>query len=190
MSLRRRTVWLAAGLVYVLAGCGVPAEPSPRDIPVEEVPFGLTGTTTTTTSRPAPSARATLYLVKGERLLPVRRQLPAPVTPAAVLEAVAAGPSPRDSAQGLRSSLVTSVMLERIAGGTATVRLERSFVAADVREQILALAQLVYTMTELPGIQGVRFSFDGQPAEVPTAEGSLKAGTANRGDYATVGPAG
>ncbi len=190
MSPRRATVWLAAALLWVLGGCGVPAEPTPRDIPVDQVPFGLSGATTTTTSRPVPSATATVFLVKGDRLLPVRRQLPAPVTPAAVLAALAGGPSPSDSAHGLRSALVTGVMLERLAGGTATVRLDRELVAGDVREQILALAQLVYTMTELPGVQAVQFTFDGRPAEVPTAEGNLKAGTASRADYLLVGPAG
>jgi spore germination protein GerM len=81
-------------------------------------------------------------------------------------------------------------MLVKVAGGMATVRLDRSLVAADVREQILALAQLVYTLTELPGISAVQFSFDDQPAEVPTAEGSLKTGAVTRADYAAVGPAG
>ncbi len=187
---RRRIAWLAAGLLLALTGCGVPTEPTPRNIPADQVPFGLTGTTTTTTSRPAANGTATVYLIKDDRLAPARRQLPAPVTPAAVLAALAGGPSRSDSAHGLRSALVTTVMLVKVAAGTATVRLDRTLAAADVREQILAQAQLVYTMTELPGISAVEFSFDGQPAEVPTAEGSLKAGALTRADYAAVGPAG
>jgi spore germination protein GerM len=190
MSARRPLAWLAAGLLCLLTGCGVPADPNPRSIPDEEVPFGLLGTTTTATTRPAPTSRAVVFLVEGDRLVAVRRQVPAPATPDAALGAVAAGPTPPEAAAGLRTALVTGVGLARVAAGTATVRLDRDFVAADPSEQILALAQLVYTITELPGIRGVQFAFDGQPAEVPTAQGRLKAGAVSRADFAAIGPAG
>ncbi|HZA80722.1 MAG TPA: GerMN domain-containing protein [Actinomycetes bacterium] len=185
----RARAWLAAGLLCLVAGCGVPADPAPRSIPAEDVPFGLLGTTTTTT-RPTPSTRAVVYLVDGGRLTPVRREVPAPVTPAAVLAAVAAGPTPAEVATGLRSALVTEATLAQVTAGTATVRLDRDFVAADIGEQVLALAQLVYSITELPGIGGVQFTLDGQPAEIPTAQGPSKTGAATRADFAAVGPAG
>lgn len=191
MSGRRRVAWLAAGLLCLLAGCGVPSDPSPRSIPAKEVPFGLLGTTTTTSStRPAPTTRAVVYLVDRDRLAPVRREVPAPTTPAAVLAALAAGPTPPEAAGGLRSALVTGAALAQVSAGTATVRLDREFVAADVREQVLALAQLVYTITELPGIGGVRFTLDDRPAEVPTAQGPSKTGAATRADFAAIGPTG
>ena len=189
MRARRRVGWLAAGLLW-LAACGVPADPGPRSIPAEEVPFGLLGTTTTATTRPAPTARAAVFLVEGDRLTPVRRQVPAPATPAAVLAAVAAGPTPQEANAGLRTALVTEATLAQLTAGTATVRLDRDFVAADLREQVLALAQLVYTVTELPGVGGVQFTLDGRPAEIPTAAGPLKTGAAGRADFAAVGPAG
>ena len=190
MNARRPAAWLAAGLLWLLAGCGVPADPVPRSIPDEEVPFGLVGTTTSSTTRPASAIRAVVFLVEGDRLVPVRRQVPAPATPDAVLATVAAGPTPPEAAAGLRTALVTGVRLSQVADGTATVRLDRDFVAADLREQILALAQLVYTVTELPGIRGVQFTFDGQPAEIPTAQGRLKAGAVSRADFAVIVPSG
>ena len=188
MSARWSVAWLMVLLLCLVTGCGVPADPAPRNIPIEEVPFGLLGTTTT--SRPVPTARATVFLVKDDRLVPIRREVPAPLAPTAVLAAVVAGPTSQEAASGVRSALVTGVMVVQVAGGTATVRLDGDFVAADIREQILALAQLVYTITELAGIGGVLFTFDGQPAEVPTAQGSLKVGVATRADFAAVGPAG
>jgi Sporulation and spore germination len=190
MNARRPVAWLAAGLLCLLAGCGVPADPAPRSIPDEEVPFGLLGTITTTSTRPPATTRAVVFLVEGDRLVPVRRRVPAPGTPDAVLATVAAGPTPAEAAAGLRTALVTGARLSEVAAGTATVRLDRDFVAADLREQILALAQLVYTVTELPGIRGVQFAFDGQPAEVPTAHGRLKAGAVSRADFAVIGPTG
>ena len=186
----RTRAWLAAGLLCLVAGCGVPADPAPRSIPAEDVPFGLLGTTTTATTGPTPTTRAVVYLVDGGRLTPARRQVPAPATPAAVLAVVAAGPTPAEVATGLRSALVTEATLAQVTAGTATVRLDQDFVAADIREQVLALAQLVYSITELPGIGGVQFTLDGQPAEIPTAQGPSKTGAATRADFAAIGPAG
>jgi Sporulation and spore germination len=189
VSGRRQVGWLVAGMLWLLAACGVPADPSPRSIPAEEVPFGLLGATTSTTS-PAPTTRAVVFLVEGDRLAAVRREVPAPATPAAVLAAVAAGPTPQEAGAGLRTALVTGATLAQVTAGTATVRLDRDFAAADIHEQVLALAQLVYSVTELPGVGGVQFTFDGQPAEIPTAAGPAKDGAATRADYAAVGPAG
>jgi spore germination protein GerM len=190
MTTRRRAAILAAGLLWLLAGCGVPADRAPRSIPDEEVPFGLLATTGPATTRPASTTGAVVFLVEGDRLAAVRRQVPAPATPDAVLATLAAGPTPPEAAAGLRTALVTGVGLSQVAAGTATIRLDRDFVAADLHEQILALAQLVYTVTELPGLRGVQFAFDGQPAEVPTARGRLQAGAVSRADFAAIGPAG
>lgn len=188
---RRARAWLAAGLLCLLAGCGVPADPAPRGIPAEQVPFGLLGTTTTTTAAPAPATTtAVVFLVDGERLAPVRRQVPAPATPSAVLAALAAGPTPAEATAGLRSAPVAGAALAQVTAGAATVALDRDFAAIGLNEQVLALAQLVYTITELPGIGGVRFSVDGRPIEIPTANGPTKTGAATRADFAAVGPAG
>ena len=189
MSARRPVALLAAAMLWLLTGCGVPADPAPRSIPAGEVPFGLLGTTTTST-RPAPATRAVVFLVEGDQLVPVRREVMAPATPATVLATMATGPTPSEAAAGLRTALVTGVRLLQLSAGTATVRLDRDFAATHIREQILALAQLVYTITELPGVDGVQFTFDNEPAEIPTAEGRLKAGPVNRVDFAAIGPAG
>lgn len=66
--------------------------------------------------------------------------------------------------------------------------LSGSFVDSPVREQILALSQIVYTATALDGIGGVEIWVDGGPAEVPTAQGSLKRGALTRADYAAIAP--
>jgi len=181
-------VILAIALLCVLAGCGVPADPAPRDIPAEDVPFGLLDTTTTTTSRPTSRARVTVFLVKADRLAPVGRGLPAPASPVSVLAVVPAGPTPAEGGGQLAQR-----GNHRRHGG-AGVRWDRHGDARPglhrrpVREQILSLAQLVYTVTALGGVRGVQFTFEGRLAEVPTAQGSLKLGVVTRADFAAIAP--
>jgi spore germination protein GerM len=186
----RRAVAALVALLCVLAGCGVPADPAPRDIPAEDVPFGLLDTaTTTTTGRPLPRATVTVFLVNDDRLAAVDRQVPAPASAAGILAAVPAGPTPQEAAAGLRSALTTQLGMVEVTGGIATVTLSQDFANAPVGEQILALAQLVYTATELGDVHGVQFTIDGRPTQVPTAQGTPKRGVVTREDFAAVAPA-
>ena len=51
--------------------------------------------------------------------------------------------------------------------------------------QLLATAQVVFTVTEVPGVEAVRITADGSPVEVPTDDG-LTAEPVSREDYASV----
>ena len=53
-------------------------------------------------------------------------------------------------------------------------------------EQQLALAQLVFTLTALPGIGQVVFERGGVPIDVPRSDGSLVSGVITREDFAGV----
>lgn len=189
MSARQRLVRIVAsvGLLCALAGCGVPADPAARDIPPEEVPFGLLSTTTST-STPIHGVRVRVFLIKDDRLAPVDREVPMPATPSNALGAIPAGPSRREATDGLRTALLIPAASVRASGGIVTVSLAGDFVDAPIREQILALGQLVYTATALDGIRGVEVVVDGRPAQVPTAQGSLKRGPLTRADFAAIAP--
>ena len=57
-------------------------------------------------------------------------------------------------------------------------------------QQRLAFAQMVYTATDLPGIDAVRFSISGRSAQVPLDNATSKLDQAiDRGDYAQLDPA-
>jgi spore germination protein GerM len=51
-------------------------------------------------------------------------------------------------------------------------------------EQLLAVAQLVCTLTARPGVGPVSFTLEGAPVDVPTGDGSLTSGPVSRDDYA------
>jgi spore germination protein GerM len=67
------------------------------------------------------------------------------------------------------------------------VAVTREFTGLGGGNQQLAVAQIVWTVTEFPGVQQVRFSIDGQPLEVPTDEG-LTDQPVDRDDYRSVAP--
>jgi spore germination protein GerM len=59
---------------------------------------------------------------------------------------------------------------------------------ANNADLILALAQMVYSATELPGVGGVRFTLDGKRAEVPTGSGIQSTTPVGRASYAAYAP--
>ena len=55
-------------------------------------------------------------------------------------------------------------------------------------DQTLAIAQVVYTVTQQPGVTGVTFAIGGKAIEVPTAAGAQVPGPVGRADYLPQAP--
>lgn len=178
--LRLLSALVAAVLV---AGCGVAAQDS-----AETVPTGA--------QRPPPSAdggrtaglRVVVYLVRGVGLTPAERRFRSP-TVAAALEELLEGPTRSEAADGVGTALAPDVVdvQDVLSGGATTVSLTRGFTGITGGNQLLAVAQVVWTLTELPSVERVSFTVDGTPVEVPTDAG-LSAGPVDRGDYMSVAP--
>jgi len=184
----RRAILVLAGLALalaaVLAGCGVPESSRARSVDDEDVPRQLLESATTVTTGvpgggeqppvtpPVPSDPVQVFFVAGQpgRIVPVIRRVPLPVEPQAVMAALVNGPDPAEAADQLRSALVGLPELLEVEGGTATVRLPPEQEATRRSEQVLALAQLVLTLTGLPGVDEVVFELDDRPAAVPLAD--------------------
>lgn len=179
-----------AVVAAVAAACGVPTEDSATRVARDKVPFGLAAPTsdTTVTTVPSASAEVTVYFVEGGRLVPTPRRISQPVSVADALDAVVAGPTEDEARAGRRSALLGSGLVNRAsaAGGIATVDLGIRFTALPSDEQVLALAQLVYTATGLPGITAVTFTLNASPIPVPKADGSLTDAPVARADYAAL----
>jgi spore germination protein GerM len=191
----RRTVAAMAAVVALgLAGCGIPPDDSATLAAPSSVPFDLLGQTPSATATTLPFAqteRATLFLVQGERLAAVQRELPAPVSVESVLEALVAGPTSTEVQLGLRTALLTTPGLVRsggVSGGIATIDLGQPFTEIAGRDQIVALAQIVSTVTGLPGVGRVRFTLDGNPVGILRGDGAVTTETVSRDDYATLAP--
>jgi spore germination protein GerM len=73
--------------------------------------------------------------------------------------------------------------------GMATVWLgDGGILRSGTAQQALGIAQFVYTATEIPGVERVRFRVGGQPAEVPRGDGTLSSRAVDRSDYPSVAP--
>ncbi len=191
---------VVAGLVLAAlagAGCGIPTEDSatlarPADVPFDllaEVPE-TTSTTVSSSSGSSVMAKATIFLVQGERLAPVERDVPPPATGEGVLEALERGPTRSEAALGLRSALVGRDVMRSIgiSGGIASVDLGPDFTNIVGRDQIMALAQIVSTVTGLAGVGRVSFTLEGVPVGVPRGDGAVTTESVSRDDYALLAP--
>jgi len=177
--------------LLLLAGCGVGAETSPQKLPPDAVPFGLLAPATTTTSTmPTAESGVVVYLDRTQRLVPVSRAVPAPATLQDTLAELDAGPTPSESAQGLTSpiSAVAPLRVVTVRAGLASVDVPAGFETLGGQDQIVAAAQLVFTLTGRPGVTGVVLLVDGQPTQVPTAGGSLSQGPLTRASYSSLSP--
>lgn len=175
-----------------LVACGVPSDRGPRAIPQRDVPFDLLAAPTTSPPTTQFQAReiVPIYLIGSGRLALVTREVQPPASLLRIVQALLAGPTADESGSGLRTAITgqTNVLSIRVQETIATIDLSGGFADIGGREQILALAQLVYTTTARPAVRGVRLSLDGRVVEVPRGDGTLTQEPLRREDFGTLAP--
>lgn len=187
----------AALVALVLAGaCGVPEEEEAVVVRDQDVPFDLLApstTTTSTTSTTVPEVPVDriveVCLVQSDGgVVPIERTLARRRTLDEVMEALRRGPTADESRFGLSTGLPAPEALGAVSlsGGTAAVALGEAFVQAPAPTQVVAIAQVVCTLTGQPGVGRVQFTYQGQPVQVPLPDGSLAGGSVSRDDYASL----
>ena len=172
----------------VASGCGIGTEEQAEPVPADEVPFGLL-------AEPRSPATATrgqqvgIFLVADDQLARVERLLPVGSKLSEVLGALSAGPTEPEGSLGLTSSLPVGQVDEvTSARGVALVDLRPSFADLRQRDQAMAIAQMVFTLTGQPGIGRVAFTLDGGAVEVPRGDGALTTDAVARDDFPALAP--
>lgn len=200
MTIGSRSARRAAvlGLVMLIAGCGVPIEDSAAPIPdgaIAPIP------TTTATS---PSTRTDLlWFVREDGLVAVKTNFTRPLTAAAILQALATGPTSQTSGRPLRtiaSDPLTGLPLvsagnneisEPTSTGSprkppVTVTIAPAFSALPSTEQMLLLGQVVLSLTAAGWPNVTVTDESGSVVAVPLPNGRLLDRPAVARDYATL----
>jgi germination protein M len=158
--MRRLTIVVVGALV--VAGCGKSSHSSaPTSTPVSTVQTTSTSAATTSTSAATTSTSTStteattllrIYFLHPGKIGPVARNvLATQAVGSAALEALQAGPTAVERANGFRTALPADQVVSnlRIANGVATIDLADNVSHA-------GLAQIVYTLTQFPSVKAVR----------------------------------
>lgn len=169
-----------------LGACSPSAEHGANEVADDAVPFALLDDDAPALIPQAGGTSATLCLVRGDRVVPVTRSLPGDPEPTDLVVSLADDVADIEASQGLRTALISTRVREvSVRGGTALVELT-GLPEGGSQEPMLAVAQIVCTLTSQPGIGQVQFSVANAPVQVPRPDGSLADGTVTRDDYADV----
>jgi hypothetical protein len=173
----------------LVGGCGVHGQDRAVEVEADEVPFGLLDAEAqpaVTLPRRADDLVAACFL-RGDLLAEVPVAV-ADRRAATVLEALASPPViAGDDLRTAAPATGAAIVGVRVDGGVATVDLtagiDQLVTGPDLRD---FAAQVVCTLTAQRGIGQVAFTIAGEPASVPTGDGTSAAGPVTREDYAAL----
>jgi hypothetical protein len=151
--------------------------------------------TTTSVPTSAYSVPVTIFLVAPTRqvLISAGRSVAPPGTLTSVLDALLGGPTAIESDRNITTALAGGVRLlsATVNAGVAVVDLNRAFGQISGTQQILAVAQIVFTVAgQLGSTVGVQFEITGAPTAVPVGSGAQVSGPVHLLEYLKVAPAG
>lgn len=159
------------------AACGTGGEGRVGDagpVPTRPGPVGLDGGAPTSAPDGATN-QVSIWLLRGEELEPVRRDVPkVPGIGAEAVKALVAGPSPGERSKGLGTAIPDGTRFRglHIDDGVARVDLSRQFEASGGGLGLmLRLAQVTCTLDQFESVRGVRFAIDGALVRVLSGDG-------------------
>ncbi|MFG1678230.1 GerMN domain-containing protein [Micromonospora sp. NPDC049282] len=169
--------------VVLLAGCGVPVDDEPRL--VREPPGRFPTPAGTSTADPDGRAGEPFCFVRDEGLAVVNRRVDGLPGVDTHLQHLLAGPDRAERRSGLATALPGSVVVAgaTLSGTVATIDVRQAGQDAGRNDEVLAFGQIVCSLTQRPDVYSVAFRRDGQPLEVPRADGSVSALPLTAADY-------
>lgn len=184
--MRRCRRLIGAGVALVILGsCGVPLESSPEAIPAEDLPDGLRAPASTEPAEVVDREPVDVWFVRDAVLRPSRHRVDPPVTPQAALAELLSGPTEAEQNRALRSAIpdADAVIAVDVAGGLAIVELAPTFADIPASDQVLAVGQIVLTLTDQRGVGRVRFVVEEDTIAVPLPSGDTADDSVSRDDY-------
>lgn len=174
-----------AAVLVLLTGCAVGAQDRPvvlgRPSTAHAVLDGSVQTSTPVET----------FFVRGDRLVPLVRLVPLGPGLLPCLSGLVLPLTAKESASGLRSALPTGVvrLTAAVDGSVAAVDVPAGLDRLNVSDQILAVAQIVYTVTANSYLTKVELVQHGRALPMPDQSGQLVSRPLSRADYSTLAPA-
>ena len=182
LAVRQKSALAAFALsaAALVAACGISLDSEPRLLEAAEIPPELLAPTTSTIGSSTEMSRTFLvYFVEEDgELVPRGRDLSLPATVDKLLKALFVGPSDSETELGLTSALPADTQILGTALSAPSV-LELNLAEGTLEQiegdfQRLAIAQIVFTVTELDIVDSLRVRIEGAPRTLPTDEGDLE----------------
>lgn len=163
-------------LALIATGCGIASDDGPRDIPAaDQVELGLGGDN----NAGAAIGTARVYFlspeVVGQAALLESVARDVAETPTALLQALLAGPNQTEQANQFRTALPagTELLDARRQGFVLRVDLSDAVLELSGEVLITAIAQIVFTASEIEGVRSVTIMVDGADQQWPVGSGEL-----------------
>lgn len=184
----RRLLVAASGILVAAApsACAIASEDVARDIPVlQQVELGVDSGSQAGEA----AGQARIYLLvpnaAGDATAITAVSRDVDESPAALLEALLAGPNDDELDGQLRTAIPDGTVLRsaQLRSGTLVVDVSAALLELSGDSLVAALAQIVFTATEVAGVRSVRVLVDGADRQWPTARGKLRARPLTVYDY-------
>lgn len=183
----RILVCLLAGLVLV--SCGVPVERGPAPIGTAAMPSRMQHVSEPTAVRlTATPGRAIVRVgfVRDGRLVTLVRDASSGPRLRTLIRELLAGPTAVEQANRITSALPQGLILTvaDVRGSRVVLELSGETDGRSATENVLAVAQIVLSVTAVPTVHEVTFSRGGRPAEALLPDGTLTIQPLTEADYA------
>jgi spore germination protein GerM len=200
---------LVAGTAVAAAGCGVAGQVGDGGTVSTTEGQQTTTTTpaevTTTTASVSPHTSSTMittgqdsmtvnvYYSRDEEICAAARVIPRTLeVGAATMKALLEGPTAAEKEVGMVSNIPegTTFLGLDIESGVATVDLSKEYASGGGSlSMFMRLAEVVFTLTQFPTVDGVNFKLDGEAIDVLGGEGLILDHPMSRADYEDMSPA-
>ena len=170
-------VIVAGGLA--LSACGIPTQRSASPISTGGTRISLPHTQPTI----SPCTKSgcvpidVYFVAASGHLRPAGRVVPRDATLTTIIRSLLSGPTTAEQALGIRTALGAGIQLLSASVTThkksATLDFNTHFFTLSGTQEVVGVAQVVYTVNSIMPGAGVTFEIDGGPIEVPVESGAL-----------------
>ena len=170
---------LLALLLALVAGCGVPTDPAPRELDPESAPFRFYERP----AEPEGPGQVGLYFVRDDQVVLLRRAVEDSTSIEELAQLLLDGPTPEEIEARTGTELPPGLSVEDVTLTDRCIAVVTLGGGTQIGTSPLAFAQIVSTLTAPGRAQAVRFRIDGDDVAALRGDGSPTNDPVTRADY-------